>query len=216
MNHDEIGDIVRFGIEHPVVRGIAFQPVTHSGRYTPFDPMDRETVADVIHGITQQTDGMFVPSDFIPIPCCHPTCRSATYAYVENGEITPLPRVVEVEKYLDYITNRTLPDIRADVLEALEGLWSASSVQGTDAMAHRFSCAASNLSFPNATAYLKNHVFMIVVQGFADAYNMDLEALMECCVGELIPDGMVIPFCTYDTVGYREQVRQGRIDGQIK
>ncbi len=118
MNHDEIGDIVRFGIEHPVVRGIAFQPVTHSGRYTPFDPMDRETVADVIHGITQQTDGMFVPSDFIPIPCCHPTCRSATYAYVENGEITPLPRVVEVEKYLDYITNRTLPDIRADVLEA--------------------------------------------------------------------------------------------------
>ena len=216
MNHDEIGDIVRFGIEHPAVRGIVFQPVTHSGHYTPFDPMDRETVADVIHGIAQQTDGMFVPSDFIPIPCCHPTCRSATYAYVENGEVTPLPRVVEVEKYLDYITNRTLPDIRADVLEALEGLWSASSVQGTDAMAHRFSCAASNLSFPNATAYLKNHVFMIVVQGFADAYHMDLEALMKCCVGELIPDGRVIPFCAYNTVGYREQVRQGRIDGQIK
>lgn len=41
VNHDGIGDIVRFGIEHPAVRGIAFQPVTHSGRYTPFDPMDR-------------------------------------------------------------------------------------------------------------------------------------------------------------------------------
>ena len=76
-------------------------------------------MADVIDGIAQQTDGMFVSSDSIPIPCCHPTCRSATYAYVENGEVTPLPRVVEVEKYLDYITNRTLPDIRADVLEAL-------------------------------------------------------------------------------------------------
>ena len=75
MNHDEIGDIVRFGIEHPAVGGIAFQPVTQSGRYTPFDPVDREAVADVIHGIAQQTDGMFVPSDFIPIPCCHPTCR---------------------------------------------------------------------------------------------------------------------------------------------
>ena len=108
MNHDEIGDIVRFGIEHPAVRDIAFQPVTHSGRYTPFDPMDRETVADVIHGIAQQTDGMFVPSDFIPIPCCHPTCRSATYAYVENGEVTPLPRVVEVEN-----TWTTLPTGRS-------------------------------------------------------------------------------------------------------
>ena len=57
---------------------------------------------------------------------------------------------------------------------------------------------------------------MIVVKGFANAYNMDLEALMKCCVGELIHDGSVIPFCAYNTVGYREQVRQGRIDGQIK
>ena len=85
VNHDEIGGIVRFGIEHPAVRGIAFQPVTHSGRFVPFDPMNRDTLADVIHGIAEQTEGMFVESDFIPVPCCHPTCRSATYAYVENG-----------------------------------------------------------------------------------------------------------------------------------
>ena len=87
VNHDEIGEIVRFGIEHPAVRGIAFQPVTHSGRHFAFDPMDRETVADVIHGIAEQTAGMFVESDFVPVPCCHPTCRSAAYAYVEKGII---------------------------------------------------------------------------------------------------------------------------------
>ena len=136
VNHHEIGKIVRFGIEHPAVHGIAFQPVTHSGTVrTQFDPMDRETVADVIHGIAEQTDGMFVESDFVPVPCCHPTCRSATYAYVEKGQVTPLPRVVDVDKYLDYITNRTLPDIQPEILEALEGLWSASSVPGTEAAA---------------------------------------------------------------------------------
>jgi uncharacterized radical SAM superfamily Fe-S cluster-containing enzyme len=32
MNEDEVGDIIRFGIEHPAVRGIAFQPVTHAPR----------------------------------------------------------------------------------------------------------------------------------------------------------------------------------------
>ena len=80
-------------------------------------------MADVIHGIAEQTGGMFVESDFVPVPCCHPTCRSATYAFVEDGKVTPLPRVVEVDKYLDYITNRTLPEIRPEVLEALEGLW---------------------------------------------------------------------------------------------
>jgi uncharacterized radical SAM superfamily Fe-S cluster-containing enzyme len=216
VNHHELGDIVRFGIEHPAVRGIAFQPVTHSGRYAAFDPMDRETVADVIHGIAEQTDGMFLKSDFIPVPCCHPTCRSATYAYVEKGRVTPLPRVVEVDKYLDYITNRTLPEVRPEILEALEGLWSASSVPGTASAARRFHCAACDLSFPNETAYLKEHVFMIVVQGFADPYTLDLKALMKCCVGELIPDGRIIPFCAYNSVGYREKVRAALVSDKMK
>lgn len=216
VNHHEIGDIVRFGIQHPAVRGIAFQPVTHTGRYTAFDPMDRETVADVIHGIAQQTDGMFLESDFVPVPCCHPTCRSATYAYVEKGRVTPLPRVVDVDRYLDYIANRTLPDIRPEVLEALEGLWSASSVPGTDAAARRFHCAACDLSFPNETAYLKQHVFMIVVQGFADPWTLDLKALMKCCVGELVPDGRIIPFCAYNSVGYREKVRAALASGKLR
>ena len=157
FNHDEIGSIVKFGLEHPAVRGIAFQPVTHSGRFAPFDPLDRETLADVIHGIAEQTDGIFVESDFVPVPCCHPTCRSATYAYVEDGQVTPLPRVVEVDKYLDYITNRTLPDIRPEILTALEGLWSASSVPGTDSATERFYCAACDLPYPSQTDYLKKH-----------------------------------------------------------
>ena len=216
VNHDEIGEIVRFGIEHPAVHGIAFQPMTHSGRFVPFDPMDRETVADVIHGIAEQTEGMFVESDFIPVPCCHPTCRSATYAYVENGQVTPLPRVVDVDKYLDYISNRTLPDVRPEILEALEGLWSASSVPGTTSAAERFDCATCDLSFSSETAYLKQHVFMIVIQSFADPYTMDLKALMKCCVGELIPDGRIIPFCAYNSVGYREKVRAALVSGKMQ
>ena len=216
VNHDEIGDIVRFGLDHPAVRGIAFQPVTHSGRFVAFDPLDRETVADVLHGIAEQTAGLFVESDFIPVPCCHPTCRSATYAYVENGNVTPLPRVVEVDKYLDYVTNRTLPEIRPEVLEALEGLWSASSVPGSTPAAERFDCAACDLSFSSETAYLKKHVFMIVVQGFADPYTLDLKALMKCCIGELIPDGRIIPFCAYNSVGYREKVRSALTAGEMR
>jgi Predicted Fe-S oxidoreductases len=30
---------------------------------------------------------------------------------------------------------------------------------------------------------------------------------MKCCVEQLIPDGRIIPFCAYNSVGYREQVR---------
>ena len=216
VNHDEIGEIVKFGLQHPAVLGIAFQPVTHSGRYGAFDPLERETIADVIHGIAQQTDGIFVESDFIPVPCCHPTCRSATYAYVENGKVTPLPRVVDVDKYLDHITNRTLPEVRPEILQALEGLWSASSVPGTAAAAARFDCATCDLSFSNETDYMKKHVFTIVVQGFGDSYTLDLKALMKCCVGVLVPDGRMIPFCAYNSVGYREQVRSALTAGEMR
>ncbi|MFN8557898.1 MAG: hypothetical protein U0531_11335 [Dehalococcoidia bacterium] len=215
VSHDEIGAIVRFGLDHPAVRGIAFQPVTHAGRFTPFDAMERETLADVVHGICDQSGGLFEPRDFIPVPCCHPTCRVATYAFVEGKKVTPLPRVVEVDKYLDYITNRTLPNLQPELLTALEGLWSASSVPGTLKTALRLACAACNLSFPTEAAYLKKHVFMIVVQSFADPWTMDLSALQKCCVGELIPDGRMIPFCAYNSAGYRERVRDALVSGVV-
>ncbi len=215
VNHSEIGEIVRFGLAHRAVCGVAFQPVTYSGRFGDFDPMNHETMADVIHGIAEQTDGLFVESDFIPVPCCHPSCRSATYAFVENGTVTPLPRVVEVDKYLDYITNRTLPEVRPDVLEALEGLWSASSVPGSETAARRFRCAACNLTFSSKTAHFKRHIFTIVIQDFADAYTMDLDVLMKCCIGELIPDGRIIPFCAYNSLGYRDEVRAALAAGEL-
>jgi hypothetical protein len=31
---------------------------------------------------------------------------------------------------------------------------------------------------------------------------------MKCCVEEITPDGRLIPFCAYNSVGYREQVRE--------
>lgn len=217
LNHNQIGDIVKFGLKHPAVCGIAFQPVTHTGRFGAFDPLNRETAADVIHGIAEQTNGMLLESDFIPVPCCHPTCRSATYLYIENGKMTPLPRVVEVDKYLNYVINRTLPEIRPEILEALEGLWSASSVPGTTSMAGRFRTAACcDLPFLNQAAYLKRHVFTIVIQDFGDAYTMDLNVLRKCCIGVLIPDGRMIPFCAYNSLGYREKIRSELAAGSLK
>jgi 7,8-dihydro-6-hydroxymethylpterin dimethyltransferase len=214
-NHDQIGEIVRFGLQHPAVHGIAFQPVTHAGRVPSHDPIDRETIPDVIHGIAQQTGGLLVESDFIPVPCCHPTCRSATYLYIDAGRMTPLPRIVEVDKYLNYVVNRTLPEIRPEVLDALEGLWSAGAVPGAEATQKRFSAACCELPFLSQAARLKRHVFTIVIQDFADAFNMDLNVLHKCCVGELIPDGRMIPFCAYNSLGYRQKVWSALASGAM-
>ena len=206
VNHDQLGEIVKFGLKHPAVHGIAFQPVTHAGRYPAADPLDRETIPDVIHGIAEQTGGLLTESDFIPVPCCHPTCRSATYLYLDGGKMTPLPRVLEVDKYLNYVVNRTLPEARPEILQALEGLWSAAAVPGAKTIAARFAAACCDLPFLSQAARLKRHVFTIVIQDFADAYTMDLNVLHKCCIGELVPDGRMIPFCAYNSLGYRKKV----------
>lgn len=56
-------------MEQPAVRGVVLQPVTHVGRHIDFDPMERVTIPDVIHGIVDQTKGRFVLEDFVPTPC---------------------------------------------------------------------------------------------------------------------------------------------------
>ena len=49
--------------------------------------------------------------------------------------------------------------------------------------------------------------FMVVMQDFQDPWTLDVGKLRKCCVSEIVPDGRLIPFCAYNSVGYREQVR---------
>lgn len=216
VNHDEIGKIVEFGLKHPAVHGIAFQTAFYAGRHGEFDPMDRETIPDIIRGISEQTSGTFLPDDFVPVPCCHPTCRTATFAFIEGDTVTPLPRVIPVDQYLNYLTNRTLPDLDSGVLTALEGLWSASAVPGSAQVKELLSCSACQGVFPSRTAYVKSHVFSIVIQQFSDPWNVDIRTISKCCIGNLIPDGRIIPFCAFNTAGYREQVFEQLSNGHMR
>jgi 7,8-dihydro-6-hydroxymethylpterin dimethyltransferase len=206
VNEWEVGEIVRFGIEHPAVNGVFFQPVTHSGRFrTESDPLDKLTNPDVIDAIAEQLPQWFRVDDFVPVPCCSPTCRSATFALYDGADLVPLPRLVDVEDYLDYVTNRAVPD--SDVREALEGLWSAKAAGGTGPAAERLDCVACASAMPPELREVAAQGFMIVVQDFQDPYTLDVEKLRKCCVSEITPDGRLIPFCAYNSVGYREQVR---------
>ena len=91
VNTHELGAVVRHGIAHPAVRGVVFQPVTHAGRHTTFDPRQRLTNADVIHGLVDQCPDWFRTSDFFPVPCCSPTCRSITYLLTGDDDVVPIP-----------------------------------------------------------------------------------------------------------------------------
>jgi len=228
VNDHELGNVVRHGLAHPAVRGVAFQPVTHAGRTPSFDPRTRLTNADVIHGLVQQCPGWFEVSDFFPVPCCFPTCRSITYLLADGEDVLPIPRLLPMEEALDYVTNRALPDPSLRTL--LEGLWSASAVPGTNDVLERLTaalgtlglgeeigglieaalagCVSCGIDLPDALDQLAAKAFMVVIQDFQDPYTLNVKQLMKCCVEEITPDGRLIPFCAYNSVGYREQVRE--------
>jgi len=204
VNEHEIGAIVRFGVSHPAVASVAFQPVTHSGRHGTFDPMQRLTNADVIKQCAAQLPEWFRVSDFVPVPCCFPTCRSMSYALVDGDALIPFTRLLEIEDYLDYLSNRVIPE--SDLQHALEQMFSSSATPGAERAL--LACESCGIDLPAALEDLREKVFMIVVQDFQDPYTLNVRQLMKCCVEEITPDGRLIPFCAYNSVGYREQVRE--------
>jgi uncharacterized radical SAM superfamily Fe-S cluster-containing enzyme len=211
VNDGEIGDILRYGLEHPAVLGVSYQPATYAGRCLEHqDPLRRTTLPDVLYALEAQTDGLFQVSDFRPVPCPHPTCSACTYAYVDGEQVVPIPRIVDVDDYLDFVTNRTFVDLSLELQPVLEALWSMSAVMGADATVDNLTCVACGLDVPLAASseLTRENFFMIQVHGFMDEHTFDVSRLMKCCVHQLLPDGRAIPFCAYNTLGYREQVRR--------
>jgi uncharacterized radical SAM superfamily Fe-S cluster-containing enzyme len=235
VNEHEVGKIVEFGLRHPAVFGVNFQPAFRAQRHLEADPLTRITIPDVLSNLEEQTNGLLRIDDFVPVPCCMPTCNFVTYMMIEGDSVTPITRILDVSFYLDYIKNRTVPALNDDLLKTLERLWSSSakvgsdeaaaditsmlkgkyigenkgSIQATRAEERCSSCHAHLPMSEHSPRDLSRHVFMINTRDFMDPWTFNVKNAMKCCVEFLTPDGRMIPFCTYNTVGYREQVREG-------
>ena len=214
VNLHEVGRIVEFGLSHPAVFGVNFQPAFRAQRHVGADPMSRVTIPDVLGELALQTAGRFRVEDFVPVPCCMPTCNFVTYALLDT-------RLVDIDTHLDYLKNRTLPRVGDDLLGILERLWSSSAPVGSDRAAddvHRAvdigtkgpeRCNACRAQLPlsqHTPRDVARHVFMINTRDFMDPWTFNVKNVMKCCVEFLVPDGRMIPFCAYNSVGYREQV----------
>ena len=84
-------------------------------------------------------------SDFVPVPCCFPTCNSVTYAFIdgETGHAAAAHRErVRLSGLHHQPRHAGLEPAKSK--RALEGLWSSSSVPGSQKSAEQlaFSCQA--------------------------------------------------------------------------
>lgn len=102
-----------------------------------------------------------------------------------------------------------VPDFSLEIKTALEGLWSSSSVAGSSKSFQQLalSCQACGLPENLTVRDIAKSMIMIMLQDFMDPWTFNQKNLMKCCKEFLLPGGKQVPFCAYNTVGYREQAR---------
>src|SRR5581483_7135931 len=81
----------------------------------------------------------------------------------------------------------------------------AGSQKATDQIA--FSCQACEVPESITVGDIAQHMIMIMLQDFMDPWTFNQKNVMKCCKEFLLPGGKQIPFCAYNTIGYREQAR---------
>lgn len=222
VNEDEIGAIVKFGLERPWITGVSLQPATYSGRHVLPEVLERRiTFPDVVRAIAEQTDGLFRENDFLPLPCAHPNCHQLTYAYRSSGTVIPLTRFIDAKSNLDLLANGitfTRPRARQLIERLLGRMGSCGStgccepspevssvpVLPTISAINPLQAAAREFFAKGVEETLSpSDVFRITITSFLDAYNFDVRRLMKCCIHHVLPSGHVIPFCAYNVL-YRD------------
>jgi uncharacterized radical SAM superfamily Fe-S cluster-containing enzyme len=230
VNDDQVGDIVRFASQNAdVVKGVNFQPISFAGRVDQEEREEKRlTISDLILLLEEQTDGEITRDDFYPVPfvapisnlvaaetgtpqptlTVHPCCGAATYVFCLNGHLVPITRFIDVEGLLEKIREE-LQSYNGSFLSKLmmkgmilkevpRFLHESRSPQGLDLPGlllriFKNGTRESLMDFHNRTLFLG-------MMFFQDLYNIDLERVQRCGVHYALPDGRIIPFCSYNSV----------------
>src|ERR671936_1207106 len=100
-----------------------------------------------------------------------------SYAFVDGDTVVPFTRLLEIEDYLDYVSNRIYPD--KEVRSALERMFSSSAAPGAERAL--LACESCGIDLSAQLDQLEQKVFTLVVQDFQDAYTHNVRKLMYSC-----------------------------------
>jgi hypothetical protein len=221
VNEHQIGETVRLLLSQESILSLMIQPVSYIRRndreFLPADPLNRLTIPDIVKHIVEQSDGLLIEQDFVPLPCSHPSCFALTYLLsLGDGTFIPFPRFVDFERYVAMLANRgtVRPDAEMEsaLQQTIDDLWSgAHQVPDSERILRSLKDTLKRL-FPEGRALevkerLKRGegtVKTIFIHSFMDHYTFDLERLRKCCTHYALPNGKMMPACAYNLF-YRER-----------
>jgi len=130
----------------------------------------------------------------------------ATYIFVEKGEIVPVTRYGNVDKFV----------------ETVKKIYEDASKGNKNKAKLRLVRALSNIKFSFLRKYvwrvlkeasyealgdLQRKSILVSAMHFMDPYNFDLERVQRCVIHYAVPDGRIIPFCTMNSI-HRSEIEK--------
>lgn len=212
VNDDEIGYVVKRGLDTPYVGGVTIQPVFGSGRSAGIDPMDRLTHTGVLARLDEQTASQVTWRDLTALPCSHPHCCSVGYLLRDDSgtwrSLTSLIGHEKLKQWLDLepdvLANRIADDsipvtMKRVVKDSLLDLLSEQSSLSHPNIGNIWKdiCENCDLGIGTLTTLassalpgqkkrlrkmLGERVVRITVKPFMDMSTMIEERLTQCCV----------------------------------
>jgi uncharacterized radical SAM superfamily Fe-S cluster-containing enzyme len=214
VNDGQIGDCIRLHRVNDFILSLLFQPAAYTGyggaHFGPHDPLDVITIPDVVKGAEEQTGGALVKSDFLPLPCSHPSCFGLTYLLKTDGGWVPFPRFVSMDAYLEMLANRGTirpdADFEARMRSAMDDLWTSNAQLPDTPRILAAMKRALLLMYPEErvlelTERLRigeGLVKTVFIHAFMDEHTFEVDRIKKCCTHYALPDGRLMPGCAYN------------------
>ena len=247
VNDNQVGEIVKFAVKNSdVIRAVNFQPVAFTGRIDKKQlEKQRYTLTDLAIDLERQTD-FLKREDFYPVPVvapvsdlvsilsdreeitftAHPHCGLATFVFIHDGEVTPIPRFVDVEglfqrmeelavkakKYQFFIKIAKKLKKKGELQKTFDKYFGEFIDKNKMPEDMDIIEVLSDIAFEKDKKSVGKFTWktlMIGAMHFQDVYNYDIERVRRCVIHYATPDDRIIPFCAYNGgPTFREEVEK--------
>ncbi len=151
----------------------------------------------------------------------HFACGMATYAFEDNGKLVPITRFFDVEGFFEYLDNLTREINEAKLKKMKKSLvlgrllWNIGKFVNEEKkpkdlkFVRMLAGAVGGANYNGLGEFHKSSLF-IGMMHFQDPYNWDIDRVHKCDIHYAVPDGRVLPFCTFNVIPelYRDRVQR--------
>ncbi len=213
INGPDLGSLTqKLLTEFPQVKSVFLTMMAWAGKRGsafPLDPKRRLTIPEALELVESGSGGKLRKRDFIPLTMPNPLCAAIGYFLVQDGEITPLMPLVELEEIIEITKNshfvRAGAEMEAYLRKAIDGLHANPERFPDPERVKRNLRKLLKDLFPENRKMsdeerkniAEDRIKTVYLMQFMDPWTFDSKRMMKCSCQHLLPDNRVIPSCGY-------------------